>query len=147
MTWEFYPYNNFYVCLTTKEKCLIFLCSHTLIISLKGSNALLFPFYFFLHTQLSLGCLLFSKWLTLGCSLFFLVWLPLSLLLVFSKDAVPYSLLPLVFLPNENPFYSLLVSRSIFPLPKGRTLGPKPKSSNSLYLCLFIRLFFYSLLN
>ena len=33
--------------------------THTLIISLKDSNTLLSPFYFLLHTQLSLGCLFF----------------------------------------------------------------------------------------
>ena len=66
-----------------KEKSLLFFfTTHTLIISLKSSNTLLSPFYFLLHAQLSLGCLLFSKRLTLGCSLslFFLVQL-LSLLL------------------------------------------------------------------
>ena len=35
------------------------LLSHTLINSIKGGNTLLFPFYFLLHTQLSLGSLLF----------------------------------------------------------------------------------------
>ena len=66
---------------------------------------------------------------------------------VFSKAVVSYSLIPLAFLPSNFFFLSLslLVSCSIFPLPIGRTLGPKP--SNSLYLCLFIRLFSYSLLN
>ena len=76
-------YNNACVCFMIKEKSLLFFfTTHTLIISLKSSNTLLFPFYFLLHAQLSLGCLLFSKQLTLGCSLslFFLVQL-LSLLL------------------------------------------------------------------
>ena len=38
--------------------------------------------------------------------------------------------LSLHYLPSENPFFSLLISRSIFPLSLERTLGPK--SSNSL---------------
>ena len=62
-------YNNFCICLIAKEKSFFFLLSHTLIISLKSSNTLLSPFYFLLHAQLSLGCLLFSKRLTLVCSL------------------------------------------------------------------------------
>ena len=34
--------------------------------------------------------------------------------------------------PKRKSIFSLLVSHSIFPLPIGRTLGPKPKPSNSL---------------
>ena len=47
--------------------------------------------------------------------------------------------------PKQRSLFSLLVSHSIFSLPIGRTLGPKP--SNSLQHCLFIRLFYYSFLN
>ena len=84
--------------------------------------------------------------------------LTLSSLPIFSKAATLYSLLlgyllegsntllslSPVFLPNEN-IFSLLVSCFIFPLLIGRTLRPKP--SNSLQHCLFIRLFCYFLLN
>ena len=142
-----------YISRLNKNISYFSLFSHTQIISLKGGNTLLSHFYFLLPTQLSLGCLLLSKRLTFGCSLFFLVWLPLSLLLrtlfVSFRRRQPLTLSFLVFLSNENPFYSLLVSRSIFPLLKRRTLRPKPKPklSNSLYLCLFIKLFFYFLLN
>ena len=119
-----------------KEKSLLFFFTiHTLSISLKSSNTLLSPFYFLLHAQLSLGCLLFSKWLTLGCSLsfflcsfFFLCSCTYSFC-VFWKTAALCSLLPLAFLPNKNPFYSLLISRFIFPLSKGSTTGPKPTNS------------------
>ena len=52
----------------------------------------------------------------------------LSSLAIFLKAAKPCSLLPLAFLPSENLFFSLLVSRSIFPFSKGRTLGPKPSN-------------------
>ena len=69
-----------------------------------------------------------SKRLPLGCSLNSFVRLPLSL-----------------FSSQRNSFFSLLVSPSIFSLPIGRTLRPKP--SNSLQYYLFIRLFSYSLLN
>ena len=75
-------YNNSCVCFRLNKNLSYFsLFSHTQIISLKGGNTLLSHFYFLLPTQLSLGCLLLSKRLTFGCSLFFLVWLPLSLLL------------------------------------------------------------------
>ena len=71
-----------YVSQLKKNISYFSLLSHTLIMSFKGDNTLLSPFYFLLHAQLSLGCLLFSKGLTLCCSLsFFLVRLPLSLLL------------------------------------------------------------------
>ena len=56
-------YNISCVCLMAKEKSLLFFfaLTHILIISqsLKDGNTLLFPFYFLLHAQLSLGCLLF----------------------------------------------------------------------------------------
>ena len=137
----------------TKEKSLLFFftLTHTLIISFKGENTLLSPFYFLLHAQFSLGCLLFSKWPTLGCSLSFFLCGFLFLcfctycLCVFWKAVITYSLLSLVFLLSENQNQSqkpkpkpkegplgqssmcLLVSRSICLLPIGRTLGPKPK--------------------
>ena len=47
---------------------------------------------------------------------------------VFLKVVVPYSPFPPVFLPSEN-LFSHLVSCSIFPLPMGRTLRPKPSNS------------------
>ena len=66
-------YNNSCVCLTAKEKSLLFfLLSHILIISLKDGNSLLSPFYFLLHAQLSLGCLFLSKPLSLAAFSFFL---------------------------------------------------------------------------
>ena len=66
----------------TKEKSLLFFfaLTHTLIISFKGNNTLLSPFYFFFpRTILSLGCL-FSKQLPLGDSLNSLVRQSLLLL-------------------------------------------------------------------
>ena len=44
-----------------KEKSLLFFfaLTYTLIIFLKGGNTLHSPFYFLLHAQPSLGCLLF----------------------------------------------------------------------------------------
>ena len=86
--------------------------THTQIISFKGGNTLLSPFYFLLHAQLSHGCLLFSlsgsllvalSSFSFLCSLLFFCSYTYSLC-VFSKAAVPYSLLPLAFLPSENPF-------------------------------------------
>ena len=148
-----------YVSRLQKKYLLFSLFSHTLIIFIKSNNTLLSHFYFLLHAQLSLDYLLFSKWLTLGCSLFFFLYNFLFLcsctysLCVFSKSATLCSLLSLAFLPSKNPFYSLLVSHYIFPLLKGRTLRPKSKTKpkptpmNSLQHCLFIRLFSYSLLN
>ena len=105
-----------YVIRLKKNLSYFSLLSHTLIISLKGGNTLLSPFYFLLHAQLSLDCLLFSKHFTLGCSLSFFLCGFLFLCsctyspYVFSKTAAIYSLLSLVFLPSENPFYFLLVS-------------------------------------
>ena len=49
--------------------------------------------------------------------------------------------------PKQKSIFPLLVSRSIFPLSIGWTLGQKPNLSNSLQHCLFIRLFFYFLFN
>ena len=60
-----------YVSRLKKNLPCISLLSHTLIIFLKCGNTLLSPFYFLLHALLSLVCILFSKWLTLGCSFFF----------------------------------------------------------------------------
>ena len=86
--------------------------THTQIISFKGGNTLLSPFYFLLHAQLPHGCLLFSlngsllaalSSFSFLCSLLFFCSYTYSLC-VFSKVAVPYSLLPLAFLPSENPF-------------------------------------------
>ena len=75
-------YNNSCVCFIVKEKSLLFFfTTHTLSISLKSSNTLLSPFYFLLHAQLSLGCLVvLSSLLLAALSLSFLVQL-LSLLL------------------------------------------------------------------
>ena len=105
-----------YVIRLKKNLSYFSLLSHTLIISLKGGNTLLSPFYFLLHAQLSLDSLLFSKRFTLGCSLSFFLCGFLFLCsctyspYVFSKTAAIYSLLSLGFLPSENPFYFLLVS-------------------------------------
>ena len=105
-----------YVIRLKKNLSYFSLLSHTLIISLKGGNTLLSPFYFLLRAQLSLDCLLFSKRFTLSYSLFFFLCGFLFLCsctyspYVFSKTAAIYSLLSLGFLPSENPFYFLLVS-------------------------------------
>ena len=113
----------------TKEKSLLFFftLTHTLIISFKGNNILLSPFYFLFHEQFFLLAVFSLSSSLLGTLSILLCDNPCYCSL-FSKVAVPYSLLPLVFLPSENPF-SLLVLRSIFPLPIGRTLGPKPSNS------------------
>ena len=85
------------------------------------------PFYFFLHTQLSLlAVFFFSKQLPLDCSLFFFLscavsslfsfahtlfvssqrrqYFALSSLAIFLNAVISYSLIPLAFLPSENPF-------------------------------------------
>ena len=120
-------YNNSCVCLTVKEKIYIYiLLSHTLIISLKDSNTLLSPFYFLLHAQLSLGCLLFSKQLTLVCSLSFFLYDFLFLcsctysLCVFSKVTI-LSWFDALF------FFS----------PKGGLLGQSQRQSQQL-LCSIV---------
>ena len=90
-----------------------FTLTHTLIISFKGDNTLLFHFYFLFHAQLS-----------------FLV----ALSFLFCSN--PCCCSPPSFVPPKRKSFSfpLLVSHSIFPLPIERTLGPKPKPkpSNSL---------------
>ena len=120
-----------YVSRLKKNLPCISLLSHTLIIFLKCGNTLLSPFYFLLHALLSLDCLLFSKWLTLGCSFFFFFFGCGFLFLctctyslcVLPKAAALYSLIPLAFFPNENHFYSLLVSHFVFLSPNGGPLG------------------------
>ena len=94
-----------YVSWLKKNLSYFSLLSHTLIISLKGGNTLLFPFYFLLLAHLSLDCLLFSKGLTLG----FFFWLPLSLHL---------PILCLCLLECSNP----LLSPSSCVLPKRKSL-------------------------
>ena len=60
---RFTKYNNksTSVCLTAKEKLLVFFTlSHILIISLKGGNTALSSLFYYLHSQLSLCYSLFS---------------------------------------------------------------------------------------
>ena len=70
------------------KKNLFFFFSHTQIISLKGGNTLLSPFYFLLHAWLFLGCLLSLSGSLLDA---------LSILLC--------GFLFLCFLPSETPFF------------------------------------------
>ena len=130
-------YNNYCVCLTAKEKSLLFFfaLSHTHTHTHTHTN---YPFQRQQHFTLSSSAI-FLKAVTLY-----------SFLLCYFLEGgntlhSPSSYVP----PKRNFFFSLLISCSIFPLPIVRNLGPKPKPkpSNSLYHCLFIRLFCYSLLN
>ena len=129
-----------------KKKPLLFsLLSHTLIIILKGNNTLLSPFYFLLHAQLSLswlssfslsGSLLvaFSFFL---CSTYFSIFfnmqqyslLLLSLLWLSFQKRQHFTLSSFLRSSQAKTSFSLLVSRSIFPLPIGRTFGSKPSNS------------------
>ena len=121
----------------TKEKYLLFFfaLSHTFCVSkaakiyslllgyfIEGGNFLLSPYCLSSqrqqHFSLSSSAI-FSKVVTL-CSL---------LLGIFSNVATLCFLLPIVFIPSENLFFSFLVPLSIFPLPTGRTLRPKPSNS------------------
>ena len=136
-----------------KEKSLLFFftLTHSLLISFKGGNTLLSHFYFILHTYLSwlsTFSLSGSFLATLSsfsflCGFLFLCSCTYSLCLLEGSSTL-LSLSSCVP-PKRISLFSLLVLRSIFPFPIGRTLGPKP--SNSLQHCLFIRLFCYSLLN
>ena len=138
------------LCFTTKEKSSYFsLLSHALSLCLEGGNTSLSPPW--LSHRRRQYSLLSPPWLSPR------MWqsFTLSFLSISSKVATLCSLLLTYLLEGNNPllsspscippkqksfFFSLLISRSIFPLSIGRILGPKP--SNSLYLCLFIRLFF-----
>ena len=68
-------------------------------------------FFFFSTYSFFLVVFFFSKRLPLGCSLSFFLCGVLYFcsctysFCVFSKAAVPYSLLPLAFLPSQNPFF------------------------------------------
>ena len=97
----------------TKEKSLLFFfaLTHTLIISFKGDNILLSPFYFLFHAQF-FHLAIFSLSSSLLGTLSILLCDNPCYCSLFSKVAVPYSLLPLVFLPSKNPvslfwFYAL----------------------------------------
>ena len=88
--------------------------THTLIISFKGSNTLFS-----------------SPWLSFRRRQPY----TLSSLAIFLKVAIPYSLLPLAFLPSENPF-SLSQFHALFSLsPQGGPLG-----QNSQILCSIVYL-------
>ena len=125
-----------YVSRLKKNLPCISLLSHTLIIFLKCGNTLLSPFYFLLHALLSLDCLLFSKWLTLGCSFFFFFWvrLPLSLHLHILSLCLTEGGSPLLshsscVLPKWKSLLFSLGFTLCFPLSKWRTVGPKPTNS------------------
>ena len=73
-----------YVSRLKKNLSYFSLLSHKLIISIKGRNTLLSPFYFSSPCTSLSWLFSFSKRLPFGCSFFFLMRLPLSLSLLYA---------------------------------------------------------------
>ena len=126
-----------YVSQLKKNLFCFSLFSHTHYLSVSKAATLcsLIFILFSMHSSL-LAIYFFSKRLLLGYSLFFffLVRLPLSLLLHILSLFLLKGISTLLSLsscvpPKRKSFFSLLVLRSIFPFPIGRTLGPKPSNS------------------
>ena len=113
-------YNISCVCFMAREESLLFFFIHTYILftSHKGDNTLLYPPWLssLKRQSFTLSSLAISSKAISICSLF------LGYIL---KGGNPL-LSPYWLLPSENPFFSLLVSCSIFPLLIGWTLRPKP---------------------
>ena len=113
-------YNISYVFFMAREESLLFFFALTyiLFISHKGDNTLLYPPWLSSLKQQSftLSSLAISSKAISICSLF----------LGYILEGGNPLLSPYWLLPSENPFFSLLVSCSIFPLLVGWTLRPKP---------------------